>query len=201
MSLGDKARLGEPKETGIWIRSTARQGKEGVLAGYDVVIDIGGDRSIALSEDEAFKHARILLRACAMAEYDHSVYQQMLARMDDPDIAYSVVQDLQRDRAPFNPDFESTKPFTYLPGLARDDARTPLIQLRVDDKPVGLWDLNEARKHAFVLIEAPQAAELDEVYLKVLRGVIGLEEDLARRVVGGLAEHRPEYENPADAEG
>lgn len=168
------------------------QGKDGIQAGYQVVVEVGEDHSFVLDEDTAFHHARVLLKACAMAEYDSSIYKQMRDREMDEETAYSLVVDVQKDRAPFDPEHNSTAPFTYLPALSRPD-RDPVIQIRLDDKPVGLWDLDQARLHAFTLIEGSTAAQLDGVYLTVLRGVIGLEEQVARNVVDGLGAYRPEY--------
>jgi hypothetical protein len=99
----------------IWIRTEPTP--DG--AGFVVNVEVSDDESFTLSPDDAFHHARVLLWACAYAEYDASVYRQMMARELEADVAYSLVRDLQSDRAPI--DVGGTGPLTYLPALTKGE--------------------------------------------------------------------------------
>lgn len=167
----------------IWIRTEPTLDGDGFM----VVVETDEDHAFTLTNDDAFRHAKTLLWACAYAEYDASVYQQMAVRLP-AEQAYQVVVDFQHRRAPL--DVGGTAPFIYAPGLLRE-TREAVIQLRVEGNPVGLWSLDQARTHALRLIEATCVAQLDADYLGLLRLTIGLDEGTARAVVSELVEHRP----------
>lgn len=170
-------------EQSIWIRTEPAHGG----TGFVVVIETDDDHAFTLSFDQAMGHAKSLLWACAYAEYAAAVYRQMSARFK-PETAFSIVTDFQKDWAPF--DATDVAPFMFLPGLTRDD-RSPMIQLWVEGKAIGLWPLDQAREHALTLVEATCVAQLDADYLRLMRGTIGLPESTARAVVAELAGHRP----------
>lgn len=172
-------------ETTFWVSTVPTKKGHGFLV--QIQLD---DLTVTLNEHRAMLYAAAVLRAAAYAEYDHSVYTQMRARFDH-DHAFSVVRDLQNERPPL--ELKDSEPLLFLPALQRDDARTPVVLIRSasEQKNLGTWALDQAREHAFVVVEAVAVSELDGAYLRTLRGTIGLDEDTARAVVGELSQHRP----------
>lgn len=174
----------EPDENSMWIAT------EPTLDGtsFMVTIRIGQDRSFALTVDEAHAHARKIMDAVAIAEYDAAVVAQLksIGKFEDDDIM-AMLNDFRADRPPY--DNTGTEPFEYLPGLGRTDMR-PALLMKVEGKAWGSLDPERAKRHALGLIEATTAADLDAAYLRMLRGVVGVPEGTARGMVADLANHR-----------
>ncbi|NUS02089.1 MAG: hypothetical protein HOV97_05940 [Nonomuraea sp.] len=154
--------------------------------GWMVTMEITEDHSIALDRDKAIECAWAILGAAAYAEYDASVLAQMTQRVSR-EAAMQLVIDLRADRPDLN--WDAMKPLSVRPGVSV--AGRPFLTLLQDEEPVGEWDLELARKHAMVILEAMIVADLDGAYLRCLKGVVGLSDETARVVVGDLQDFRP----------
>lgn len=155
-------------------------------AGYMVTLVVDEDRSISLERPTAMEYAYTVLRVVAYAEYDAAVLAQMSQRVSK-EAAYQLVVDLREDRP--EADFSVMAPLSLEPGVSVKGR--PFVMVKKDGKQVGEWSLASAREHALTILEVLTVAELDEAYLRCLKGVVGVEPGLAQTVVGDLQKFRP----------
>lgn len=155
---------------------------------YRATLTWGEDHALVLDQEAAATHAREVLAAVAAAEYDAAVVSQLTA-LTDQDSALHMVRELRKDRAAGS----TSTGLELVPGVSAFTGQA-YLKIVLDGKPIGQWDPDDARQHAMYVMEAVQAAELDSAYLRLLRGVIGLDEQTGRAAVAGLRKHRPNYE-------
>jgi hypothetical protein len=154
---------------------------------FMVVIEYSKDRSIALGKQSAFEYAHKILTAVQYAEYDAAVFAQMKERLDDDVACAQVVDDLRKSRPEVS--FVGFEPFALVPGVSVFTGK-PFLTVMLDGKADGQMDLDGAREHALMALEALTVADLDNTYLKVMRDTIGLPEETARAVVANLVRYR-----------
>lgn len=154
--------------------------------GYMVTLSVDEDRSISLERPTAMEYAYTVLKVVACAEYDAAVLKQMTKRVNRESAAQLVV-DLRKDRP--EPDFTVMAPLSLAEGVT--SAGKAFVIVKKDGEPVGQWDLKQAREHALGIIESLVVAELDEAYLRCLKGVVGVETGIAQAMVNDLQEFRP----------
>lgn len=171
-------------ESCIWVRTDP--GIDGV---YRPAIDFDDDNAYQLDEKSALAYVMEILRAVAYAEYDAAVLAQMTkvseGKAEGPELAVSIVQDLREDR----PETTGVTPLRVIPGVSQA-TREPFLRIEIDGRPVGQWTPQDAREHALIVLESVIVADLDSAYLRMLRSLVGLEEDRARTVVGDLQNYR-----------
>lgn len=177
----------QPDPDVVWVRTTPRVSALGLAAGYDVVVEATDDLARVLTPDEAAAYATALLGACARAAHDAAVVKQLTTLGIEKEAAAMVVRDLRADRPPL--DDAATAPLRYAPAVSAADGR-PFLEVHIEGRQVGQWEIPEAREHATAVIESVHVADLDGAYAAHLVGVIGLARDSAAAAVGGLAEHR-----------
>jgi len=154
--------------------------------GYMVTLIVDEDRSISLERPVAMEYAYTVLKVVSYAEYDAAVLKQITQRVDR-ESAMQIVVDLRKDRP--EPDFAVMTPLSLEPGVnTRGEA---FVVVKKDGEQVGTWSVEQAREHALTILEAISVAELDEAYLRCLKGVIGVEGHIAQAMVGDLQEFRP----------
>jgi hypothetical protein len=166
----------------IWVRTDPTP--DGV---YRVTMTWGDDRALVLDREAAAAHAGEVLAAVAEAEYDAAVVRQLTTLTGDQENALMVVRGLRKDRASAAP----TTGLGLVPGVSAFTRRA-YLKILMDGKPIGQWDPADARQHATFVLEAVRVAELDSAYLRMLRGVVGLDDQTARGTVGGLGQYRDE---------
>lgn len=173
----------QPETEGFWIRT------EPTIDGatYVVTLSVNEDLSFTLTPTRATAYATKLLTAVAQAEYDAAVLHQMVSLGLEAEVAAQLILDLRGDRV----ELEAAG-LRFDPGVSAR-AQHPFIHFIWRGEPIAQMDTPSARRHALHVLEAPAAADLDALYLKVLRGQIGLDEGRARNVVAALADHYPTY--------
>lgn len=167
----------------IWIKNEADE-----HGTYHVYLELGEDDVIPLGVDDAYGWAREVLSAVAAAEYDAAVLHQTLALGLENEAIAEVVTQLRADRA-------EHVPVSAIPGLAlvpgvSAATRVGFLRLERHGKPMGQWELEDARQHVLAVIEAFEVSILDSSYLRMLERVIGIERDRALQVVADLHQHR-----------
>lgn len=152
---------------------------------YIVTLAVSPDFIITLTPVRASAYASALLSAVAQAEYDAAIYAQITSRLGlDHNDAAMIVKEMRADRTPIE-----ASGLRFEPGVSQRK-KHPYVHFYKDDHMLGQMDVPSARRHALHVLEAPAAADLDALYLKVLRGQIGLDEHVGRQVVANLGEHR-----------
>lgn len=160
--------------------------------GFRVGIKAAGGHDITITPAQARDHAEAVLLVAARAEYDAAVFCQMYDLVENLDAVGQIVLDLRRDRPEI--DQQRTFPLVLTPGVAQDGAGEyrPFIAISIDgvEEQVSQWTPDEARAHAVGLIETITAADLDQDYLRVLTGLVGIERARALNVIGDLQRWR-----------
>lgn len=169
---------------GFWIRTEPTiDGKA-----FIVTLSIDQDYAVTLTPTRAMGYATALLGAAAEAEYDAAILKQVTTRLGLDDAhAVQLVNDMRADRPP-----RRGAGLIFEGGVSRR-LRHPFITILRDGTPIGQMDTPAARRHALHVLEAPAAADLDALYLKVLRSTVMLEEDVARTVVNDIENHRASW--------
>jgi hypothetical protein len=154
---------------------------------YVVGLHLGEDRAWTFTRDEAVRHALAVITQAERAEYDAAILALLHTRlgMPLPDAGAFVANDLRPDRPPV----EDPGPIELIPGVSHRDLR-PFLNLRLDGKPVGQWEIGDARQHAMFVLQAIAAVDNDAALHRLLIGAIGLDDQRARAVVEDLANHR-----------
>lgn len=173
------------EEDSIWIRT--EPSVDGST--FMVTVEFGQDRSITLDEQGAFQYAKAILTAVQYAEYDAAVLKQMRELMPgaDEQTVMQLVVDMRNERP--EPDFTGYEPFALVPGVSIYSGKG-FLTVMLDGKRAGQWDIPAAREHAMMAIEALIVADLDNTYLKILKGIVGLEDEKSRQVVAQLVRFR-----------
>lgn len=170
---------------GMWIRT------EPSLDGlsYVTTLTIDQDYAVTLTPARALGYAETLLGAVAEAEYDAAILQQLTSKPlgIDVDVAGQLIVDMRGER----PAREAAG-LVFVPGVSQR-AQHPFVQIMRDGTQIGQFDAPAARRHAMHVLEAPTAADLDAAYLRVLRGMVGLDENTAREVVEDIGNHRADW--------
>lgn len=167
---------GEDESVGmVWIRTLAD------LDGtYRVSLEINEDDSVFLDHDTAMLWAEYVHINAAIADYDSKVFRQLSAGAPR-DYAIQILQDMRKDRVvPLSPTALSFHPGVNIQGQ-------PFLHILYKDKPIGQWELADARSHAGHIIESIYIADLDGAYRRTLVSEIGLDDATARRAVDGLS--------------
>lgn len=167
----------------VWIKSEPDD-----TGTYHLYLELGPDDVVPLGVTEAYGWAREVLSAVAAAEYDAAVMRQIRSLGLPQQGAAEMVQLMRADRA-------EHVPVSMIPGLALVpgvSAFTGLAFVRLDrhGRPVGQWEMDDARQHALGVIEALEVTALDSAYLRAL-GHIGIDRGRALQVVTDLVNHRP----------
>jgi hypothetical protein len=170
------------QEHKIWIRTAPDL--HGV---YRVSLEFDDDTAFTLSPETAAQYANYVLQAAAAAEHDAAIVAQLSKLTDDMKAAVQIVADLRADR----PALSAVSPLSLEPGVSAYTGE-PFLSVKVDGEAAGQWTVADAREHAIFAMEAIHVADLDGAYLRVLRGVVQLDEDRARAVVGDLLNWRKE---------
>lgn len=173
---------------GLWVRSEVMP--DGT---YGVGISVGADRSWALTRSQAVDYAAACVARATEAEHDAAVWTLMTKQLGMPEdlIAELLVKDIRPDRPE---DHKATEPLRFTVALGRTVGA--FLKMSVDDREVGELTPADLRDHALAVLNAISAADLDAAFLRLLVGRIGLEEDVARAVVGSLADHWPARRPP-----
>lgn len=171
-------------ETGdsIWVKTMPTVEGDG----YVVTLECDDDTARVLNPTEAMVHALGVMEAVARAEYDAAVLRQFTKMDIDVSAVAEMVRQLRADRPPLDP--AATAPLWLEPGVNKDFE--PFLVVSVKGAKVGQWSVADARGHAVFVIEAVVGADLDAGYARTLRSVLGMDKDLAARVIDGLGEHR-----------
>ena len=171
----------EKEETAVWIKTEPTLDGQGWM----VTVEVNEDTALTLDRESASGYAYAVLGAVAHAEYDAGVLRQMSERIDERS-GMQLVIDLRKDRAPL--DQTALGPMRLVPGVTAQ--HKPFLTLEINGDPVGQWTIPDARTHALNVLEAIIVADLDGDYLRCLRGVVGLEEPVARNIVDDLQNWR-----------
>lgn len=167
----------------IWVRSDVLPG-----GGYGIVIDFDADHSTRLDEASAVRYALAVLDAVQAAEYDAAIIRQLHGKLglDQQVAAEFVAKEARPTRRALRP---TGTPLALTPGVSHRDGRG-FLSVTVAEKPVGQWELTDAREHARHILEAVVAVDYDDAYYAALTGPLGLDADRARAVVADIGEHR-----------
>lgn len=154
---------------------------------YVVTLAASEDRAVTLNRKRTLDYAYALLDAVQRAEYDSAVARQ-LSKVDGVDeaAAMRIVGELRAARPGLQR--RATEPMGFTPGV--NSEYRPFLVIEIEGEKVGQWTLPDAREHALALIEAVIAAEQDTTYYKVLRGLVGVDEPVARAMIADLGQWR-----------
>lgn len=174
----------QPEEqTHVWIRTEQRQEDK---PGYVVTLEVTEDDAVTLTPTRVMAYAMNVLTAVQRAEYDAAVLRQMLEVVDGKrELAGQIVIDLRKERA----EPVANTPLSFVPGVSQRDGRGFLTLLH-RGKPIGQWELDAAREHAMMALEAVIAADLDSDYFKVLTSTVGIDPAKASVIVQEVGKHR-----------
>jgi len=152
---------------------------------YVVTLAISPDFILTLTPTRATAYAAALVTAAQQAEYDAAVYAQITTRLGlGRDEAVLLVQAMRGDRLPIE-----ASGIQFVGGVS-DRLKHPFVHFLKDGEMIGQMDVPSARRHALHVLEAPAAADLDALYHRVLRSLIGVDDPVARSVVGNISDHR-----------
>lgn len=155
---------------------------------FVVTLSISEDYAVTLTPARANAYAGTLLAAAADAEYDAAILAQMTGKLALTDeTAGQLIVDLRKERTS-----RIAAGLTFVPGVSQRE-RHPFIRIEKDGEGLGQLEVPAARRHALHVLEAVPVADLDAAYLKILRGMVGLDEPRAREVVQDIINHRPEW--------
>lgn len=171
---------------GIWIRTAPDT--DGT---YRVSLELSDDIAEFLDPATAMRHAQYVLTQVCRAEFDAKVVKQFDSLLppvrpggsaDDRAATIALmIRDLRKLRIePIPPTRLSIRP-----GV--NQTREPFLTVLIDDDAVGQWSIDDGRSHAGGVIEAVEAADLDNQYLQVLTKSVELTDEMARRVISNLA--------------
>lgn len=173
-------------EPSIWVRTAPD-----IDGTYRVSLELDDDDAEFLDATRALEHAQYVLHQACRAEFDAKVYKQIdmllppLRPGGDADDRTKTIAlligDLRTDRIELTP----VTRLALAPGV--NPRGKPFLNLVLNNKFVGQWELRDARSHATFIIEAVHAADLDAAYLRLLKGTLELSDSMARNVVGDLA--------------
>jgi hypothetical protein len=172
--------------TEVWVKT------EWDVARYVVVLETSDGYKRTLTPDRALAYAAGLYTAVARAEHMAAIMRQMtetlgLTRED----ARDTVLGLHDDLPPLN--HKATAPMMFHPAVGLQDGKTvPVVMtgLEKNDEPSGYWTIEQAKEHALGVLDAVEAANLDNAYYRSLVGSVGIDENRAHHAVADLVNHR-----------
>lgn len=160
----------------VWIRT--EPSPDG--ATYLLVLELDADTAVTLTPDAAVTYAAAVTRLGMTAAHDAAVYLSLFDRVHDQAAAFQVVRDLRNDR----PAVDTGTPLHLTPGLNLKGE--PFLALEVNDQAAGQWEVAATLQHAAGVLQALAVADLDAAYYRTLRGMVGLDEPVARAAVADL---------------
>lgn len=195
-------------ETAIWVKSDV-----GPTGSYILSVEVGPDRSFALSPAAAAEYAQTVLTAVARATHDAAVLAQ-LGAMANFDSGAQAVVDLRRDRPPLND--ATTAPLRFVPIILSQTAKPAIdvywdadaptgpsasrVPLREQHQPVRpsqprgdhvtQWPPDSALEHAVYVLLGAATVDLDDAYVRYLHGVVGVDRPKAMAAVNDLIHWR-----------
>lgn len=177
----------------VYICTDPRLNEKDEVTHYEVTLHLSKDRSVALQDQEAREFSEAISEAAARAEYDASVLRQTRS-ISDLKTAYAIVSSLRADRAPVGSwggvTFRDGVGLVNKDGAEEDMDFRPFVSIFLDDKEWAQWDVDDAHVAASQVADGRIVARLDTAYLKKLKEVVGVNEDVATSVIATLGEHR-----------
>lgn len=168
-------------ENCVWIRTDPDP--EGT---YRPTLEIDDDTALILTAETATIYASEILRAVAIGEHEAAIYAQLMkASGGDQEHVAMAIADLRNDR----PMLDTDTPLRLIPGISALTSQA-FFAVEVRGSRVGQWTAADARQHALTVLEAVHVAELDSAYWRFLRTHVDTSDDVARALVGDLANHR-----------
>ena len=172
---------------------------------YRVTIAFDKDHWVYLDREEGLSYASAVLSAATAAEYDAAIFAQMRTRLGVRDEAIAEVVRLFRERRPpvrrplastswghgkkarNNP----TDVMELVPGVSAYNGKAFLL-VKIKDKEVGQWTVEDAREHASWVLESVTVAEYDTAYFGLLLAeLLGTgEEGRASQIVAEIEDFR-----------
>jgi hypothetical protein len=171
----------------VWIKSEPDEN-----GAYHLYLELGPDDVAPLNAATAYGWARQVLSAVAQAEHDAAVIAQVRSLGMPVESAAAIVSGLRADRAPSIP-VDAVPGLALVPGVSSITGRG-FLRLERHGKPVGQWEVQDARVHALAVIEALEVTTLDSAYFRALTGRIGIDRNRAMQVIGDLGRHRAQRE-------
>lgn len=155
---------------------------------FVVTLSITEDHAVTLTPARANQYAGALLGAAAEAEYDAAIVRQMTERLSlDMATTAQLIRDMRAERPT-----RIAAGLVFEPGVSQRKQHA-FIRIVRDEQAIGQLDVPAARRHALHVLEAVPVADLDAAYLKVLRGIVGTEENTARQVIEDIDNYRPSW--------
>lgn len=157
---------------------------------YGIVL-ARGDTQRWLTYEQVLLHCTATIRAAVCAEHDAAVFKQLTGPLELPlTHAGQTVQDLRDRRPPV--DAQALQPLGLEPGVTVKGK--PYLVVSMGGRKVGQWSPADARQHAMACLELAAAVSLDNNYFDFMTGGDGvMPENVARNVVGDLAEYMTRY--------
>lgn len=162
---------------GLWVTSDPTP--DGV---YRTTITLDEDFAKVLTPTEAVAWAMAWIDAGTRALYDAAVYAQLKDLGIKHDYISETILDLRESRKP--KDDEAVAPMRLEPGV--NSKGEPFVGFYLNNEQRGQLTAHATVNHGRHVLEVVTAADYDAAYLRMLKGMIGLDDDTARSVVGGL---------------
>ena len=169
-------------ESHIWVRSDVMPD-----GSYRATIEFTPDESVTLNDEQAIKYAMAVLGAAHIAEYEAAILAQFKAA-GVPEVA--AAQYIAEKFRTLRTVPDTGTQLSLVPGISKLTKDAFLIVM-LHGKESGQWDFNEARDHAQAVLDVIIAARLDQIYFLSLTKKMEMDDDLARRMVGGIGKFRP----------
>lgn len=177
-----------PEPDGLWVRSEVMPNGT-----YGVALNVGDDRSWALSRDRAVAYAAACVAVATAAEHDAAVFNLLTKQVGLPreTVGAVLVNDIHPDRPEQH---AATDPLRFATALGLKHG--PFLKMTLDGKPAGELTPADLRDHALGVLKVIAAADLDAALHRALVGPFGLDDDRARQIIGSLANHWPAERSP-----
>lgn len=168
----------------VVIRSAPAMKPDGSGYGpYELSMELSEDESIAMTPDMLRQHAVAVLSAVATVEWEERFVKTIGPAVENKDDLIGTL--IMEMRSTYGPIDWPTK-LNLVPSLGIM-SKKGFLTVRYGDDAVGQWDPEDARQHGSVCIEAVVAVERDNAALGVLTEAFGLEEEVARAIIGSMA--------------
>lgn len=154
---------------------------------YVIGLHYGPDRAWTFTRTQAVNHAIAVFAQIERAEHDAAVIALLHTKLGlDLEVAATfVAKDIRVDRPPI----EDPSPIRLAPGVSHRNL-APFLLLELDGAPIGQWTLDDARQHAVYVLQTVEAVESDARLYRALVGLVDLDEERSRAIVGDVAHHR-----------
>lgn len=169
-------------DEGLWVRSEVMPD-----GSYGVAVNVGADTSWSLNRPQAISYATTCYERATEAEHDAAVFRLFTEKLNMPEraVAQMLVKEIRPDRPT---DHTATKPLEFTVAIGRQG---PFIKMALDGKEAGEMTTSDLRDHAAGVLNTLSAADLDANLYRVLSKTVGLDDNLARTVVGDLQNYWP----------